>query len=327
MADPNAAPEWKFRTEHLLEPRFNSIRDRSWGRKMLQALAMTSLSARSEATIRLLNKCRGFSIRLGHYVSRIDGTTQYYLYYKADSGTTPRPLIVILPAVQSTVRRFLESPTLAYIKGLEAFASVADEVGVDLLWPGFCNVDYGGQLCQKEASECLANITLGDVKRPIYLFGECSSGLAAIAVANSGINFDGILLHDPILHRRTLKWMAQIPSFATIYPPSVLLADNARLFRGPFDSAPIRIVCDTNQLGHSDVPGTLALEQGLRAAGKDVKAYWESPPFHTMPWGQRTVESLRVLFQWAKEAVLTARGTPGALAGSKASEARTVKEL
>lgn len=321
-ADPSAPAEWAFRLQHYLKPEFVATCD-PWGwRRILEAFVMTSATVRTPAVAGIVAKCKALGVKLARYKSKIDGTNQYYLSYESDPGGPLRPLIVILPAPNSTLRGFLLSPTIDHIQGLEAYATVAQQVGVDLLWPGFSSVDYGGGLLRNDMAECLDHFAAGRPSNSIYHLGLCAAGFSALSAIEGGLGSGGLLLHDSIVSRRKAKWLAQLPSFDTSYPDSVLQVENASLVGGRYSRLPVRIVCDAVEEGHVDRKGLMDLQQELRAEGKDVKAYWEKRPFQTQPWGQRAQESNRILFKWAKEAFAAAQPGPAKLNDASAETRR-----
>lgn len=191
---------WAYRLKHLLKPEFASLRtQREWSQKLVDALAGTTDPSALK-----------HSIQLGVYNSAIDRSTQYFMYY-VPRNTEPargRPLVVFLPTVANPVRPFLESSVIANQYEFQNWCSLADRYGLNLLWPGYNEVDYGGDITMTALGECLRAYSqqLGTEIKGVHLFASCSAGVAAVRYASRCPSIEGVLLYSPILVRPTQRF-------------------------------------------------------------------------------------------------------------------------
>jgi hypothetical protein len=290
---------WRFRLNHLLKPEFKTERNRTWTRKVVQSLAMVALSNDNRMLESWQKKCPSLRIELHAYKSSIDGTTQYYHLFRCSGRKDRVPLVVSLPPVPETIRPYLQSATIANMPGFEATAIQAEQMNIDVLWPGIVDIDYGGKLCQTEVAECIAAASrIRGQQRAggLYLSGICSSGVSAINCSNNGYKVDGVVLHTPVISRNVTKCLADT-SFDTLFPPDVLKSEETDNDITHFKKVPVILIYDTEMFGHGDRERSHEFESKLKSLGADIESYWPTP-WVSMPWGERDNTIMKKWLGW-----------------------------
>lgn len=296
---PDSTDPWNLRLRYLLGVNFLRDRGMGWRRNLALVLTMSVVDRDKPDVAAMLRHCKAARIECRSYDSGIDGTTQYYMLYRCEKAGAA-PLAVVFPAVPAPVRPFLESGPVTNQRGFEMMGSVAEQHGVNVLWPGVVDVDYGGDLMRREVRECVeaAKRELGaNWHGGIYGLGQCSSGVGVLGYAQSGHPIQGIVLHDPIVQRTTYRWLPKLPQFPTGYTRAV----GEREQIGPgvrgLPRVPVQLIYDIDVPGHGDREGSRALEADLRLAGYAVTAEWPEP-LKAMPWGERSKAVSHKWFAW-----------------------------
>ncbi len=327
--DPDAV--WVRRLRHLLSVNFLRERGLSWRRNVALDLTMAAAERSKPAVAAVLACSKPARIECGTYASSIDGTTQHYLLFRCRQAETA-PLAVIFPAVPTVLRPFLESGAVVNQRGAEFLATIAELHGVNLLWPGVADVDYGGALLRRSARECVDAATRDLGPRwqgGIYAVGQCSSGVAALGYARAGHPLQGILLHDPIVSRTVLRWLPKVPQFPTGFSREAGKREQVGPAVAGLPHLPVQLIFDIDSPGHGDREGSRVLVEDLLAAGFDVTANWPQP-YKNMIWGERAKSVAGDWFEWIlrQEAKRAAAVDHGAARRRElaARPAETVKE-
>jgi hypothetical protein len=296
---PQSADPWFLRLRHLLSVNFLRDRGLGWRRNLALVLTMAVADRDQPEVAEVLRRCKAARIESRSYISEIDGTAQYYLLYRCKKAETA-PLAVVFPAVTATVRPFLESGPVTNQRGFEMMATVAEQHGVNVLWPGVADVDYGGDLLRREVRECVEAATkaLGaNWRGGIYGVGQCSSGVAVLGYAQSGHPLQGIVLHNPIVQRTAYRWLPKLPQFPTGYTRAVGEREQVGPGVRGLPRVPVQLIYDIDVPGHGDREGSRALEADLKLAGYEVTAEWPEP-LKAMPWGERSKAVSHKWFAW-----------------------------
>ena len=323
----NPADPWYLRLRHLLSVNFLRDRGLGWRRNLALVLTMAVANREKAEVAEVLQRCKAARIECRPYISEIDGTTQYYLLYRCTKAETA-PLAVVFPAVTASVRPFLESGPVTNQRGFEMMATVAEQHGVNVLWPGVADVDYGGDLLRREVRECVeaAKRELGtDWRGGIYGVGQCSSGVGVLGYAQSGHPLQGIVLHDPIVQRTTYHWLPKLPQFPTGYTRAVGEREQVGPGVRGLPRVPVQLIYDIDVPGHGDREGSRALEADLRLAGYDVAAEWPEP-MKAIPWGERSKAVSGKWFAWMTAQESARKHTVVAAAHRLSMPAMTVKQ-
>lgn len=301
--NPKTDSAWVRRMHHLFKPEFKDIRNQWWwARRAVVAMAKVQSPPVFSDTNPIYSKCPSARIEFGEYVSAIDGTKQFYRYFRATPiPGMPPTLAVQIPTVLNPVRPYLETPSLADISGAENLASIAEAKGIDILWSGSPNVDCGGNLTRKEVEESVADyrskFDRNGGERLFYV-GNCSSGIAALGCSLSGMNPDGIVLWSPTVHRRNHRWFPGLDVDDCPYPESVLLQEQTNILVERFKQFPIYLYYDTDLEGHGNRVDAGQFMDAYDKAGGHGTRYWLTPPDTNFVWGLRAIASFRKWMEW-----------------------------
>jgi len=290
---------WRFRSEHLLTPQFRLLRDNWWARKLVLSVMMVVCDRKSQTLQQLFEGYRSASIGFRHYRSKIDGSEQYYLYHEARKrfyGVAP--ILAILPPVDAEIHSFLEGPVVANLRDLEDLASLSDELGIDVLWPGYVEIDYGGNFSRKILDECLMDVA--NQRRSglasIYLLGTCSSAVSAIGYAETR-NVSGVILQSPDVSRRRHRWMNGLTVDTIQLPTAVLVREQTNNKIDRLIGTPVYMVYNNVMMGHGNQSETAALVDFLKVSNADVQAFWPRSE-HFYLWGERLRVQEEPMFRW-----------------------------
>lgn len=294
-----AAGSWEYRCRHLFKPQFRNDRDVWWARKAALSMATVGMHTKIDRERMPFRLWRSSLLEFGEYISKIDGTRQYYRTYAA-GGAGVRPLAVILRGIPSTARPFLESYTIADLKAAEEMLVIAQETGCDLLWPGDVDVDYGGNFVQawaREGVEAFSRDHPANGSRPIYSVGFCSGAVAAIRYAEVE-NVDGLVLWTSVANRPTYRWPIVKADQWPMLPASVMDAEATANNRKSLRRIPIFVLFDHKEPGHGDWPGTAALCRELESLGGTIEEEWVQNPDRRLVWGMRATVGEHRWMQW-----------------------------
>lgn len=278
---PYSTPEseaWAERATHLLDPKKNFTRDFWWARKLTAYLFKTNEDRWPKNLREIAADCKVAKINFRSYISGIDGSRQFYRSYSSDDQTTDPILVVSVPGVNRPVRPYLESYSLANQLDTESLAACIEEAGVDLIWPGLIDVDYGGEYAVTNLRECIA-----DAQRRYsnptrtYLVATCSAGVSSVNFAMSCSDLDGLILNTPEVIRSYTIWNPGLPiSRISDNRPKHDVNTVPQIAAGLRD---IRFFMqwDLQIPGHGDLEGARNLTVSMAKQGSDVTSLWPVP--------------------------------------------------
>lgn len=284
----NRTDAWAKRCAHLLKPVFIDMRDNWWARKLVLSTTMAVADLKSSAVRDQLSHYRPSQIEFAQFRSDIDGTNQYYRVYRgAGSGTQRRPVLMVLPTVEDVMRPPLEGQDVANIRDAEDLATLGDEFGIDIVWPGNSEVDFGGNLSLKEIAECVDDFKkrTGNDQPHIYAFGVCSSGVTAIACGET-MDLAGVILEIPVINRSIHRFVKGLDIDEFIYPSEALASEQTASKLHLLANRPVYIVFNTDMPGHGRIQESRDLVGYLLDKGGSVEAHYPKPE-HFFLWGER----------------------------------------
>jgi len=294
---------WFFRCEHLLKPEFLKDRDQWWARKMAHSLAMAGLQVKFDPNADWVRPWKLAKIEFDSYRSAIDGTTQHYrsMVGPLKKGRS-RPLAIFLPGAPMPVRPGLESYPVADLKDTtEMLGRIADQYGVDLLWPGNVDIDYGGNYTRRWLDEVLQAFQADHPAvgyRPVYLVGTCAAGVAALGYAETYGGVDGIVCWSPVISRNAYRWPIRDKDWMPMLPAETLAAEATGVDLTKLKPISVYCLFDHNVAGHGDRPGTKRLCDALARSGGTVTQHWIPYPDPVLEWGVRALDSEIEWLNW-----------------------------
>lgn len=295
-------PAWEFRCRHLLKPEYAKGRDRWWARKMALSLAMAGLQTKFDRTAAEFRAWKSSAIEFGSYRSAMGGTTQHYraLIGPLKDGHS-RPLAIFLPGAPMPVRPFLESYGVADLSETELLARTADACGVDILWPGNVDIDYGGFHARRWTDEALRALQADHPAtgyRSVFVIGTCAAGVAALGYAETYGGVDGIVCWSPIVSRNIYRWPVQDKDWLPMLPRATLAAEATDTDLSRLKDIPVFCLFDHKVPGHGDREGTKRLCWSLLRLGGNVVQRWIPNPDPVLEWGLRAAESELEWLNW-----------------------------
>lgn len=293
----------RFRLRHLLRPEFTSSRDRWWARKLTMSAAMALIGQDDDG--KLPEKFDAWPTANEPFVaysSHIDGRMQFYRYSRSRVQTTPRRLAIFFPGAPMPVRPYLESHSVSDIKEAETLAALANAEGIDLLWPGNVDVDYGGEITLAWVKEAVADCLkkrYGEEPVLVFPVGTCAAGVGALKFAANVQNIGGVVLWSPVPFRATYRWPAAEPAQVEAMPVEAWRTSR------PADltllkDIPMFLRFDIDVPGHGDRLETREFVRDLRSAGGSIEERWLSDPDPVMEWGMRGTEAQREWMLWMR---------------------------
>ncbi len=153
--------------------------DTNWERKVVQAMVAMRDASAFDAYPENFRPPR--NIHFNGFVSKIDGSTQYYRLAVPSSDHDSRALIIILPVVFEVSRPFIESSQVSDHIWAEQLAEAANRRGAALLWSGYRVKPMGHPIDFAHFEEVLDAVRREydfDPSR-VSLLGVCSSGVTA----------------------------------------------------------------------------------------------------------------------------------------------------
>lgn len=294
---------WAFRCEHLIKPEFLNDRDRWWARKMALSLAMAGLRTTFDPSAEWIQQWKSAKVEFHAYKSAIDGTTQHYrsMIGPLKEGRS-RPLAVFLPGAPMPVRPNLESYAVADLRETtELLTRMADQYGVDLLWPGNVDIDYGGNFTRRWIDEALQALQRDHPAvgyRPVYIIGTCAAGVAALGYAETHGGTDGIVCWSPVVSRNTYRWPIRDKDWPIALPAEALAAEATDTDLTNLKNVPLYCLFDHDVAGHGDRPGTRRLCEALARSGGSVTQHWIPYPDPALEWGLRSMDSEAEWLNW-----------------------------
>ncbi len=166
----------------LTSDQYSHPADPNWQKKLLLALleGVRSIHFPKEAAW-----CHMPGPHLREFVSRIDGTPQFYLFTVPKGAQGPLPIVIIMPYAVPVQRPFLESAPISYSGVLEFIRRAADQSGL-----GVAVIHGRGTVGDAPAGEADAFEVLNDIAADfpvdpgrLYLYGVCEGGRRALMLA------------------------------------------------------------------------------------------------------------------------------------------------
>ncbi len=298
------ANPWWVRAEILAHAKDH---DQYWRyRQLLQTLAGGVVHPAGSDSPGLLADYPLRDLRYYTYRSHIDGTNQHFRMWEPE-GAKNVPIVVVLPPVNDPVRPFLRSATVANVAGNEDLVALASARGCAVVWPGYIESDFGGQLSEAELAESLSAVrrTLPPGAHKLFLVGVCSSGIAALRYAERH-HVDGLALISPLIERDERRYLPGIGLDDLFLPRDLEIEGGGRPKTASFVHIPVYIDYSTVMPGHGDPKAARAFANAVRNAGGEVSEDFPHPAtWYT--WGERDRVFMRSAFAWiAKQLPLAA---------------------
>lgn len=307
-SDP-AAAAWAFRYRHLLKPEFAAERATlRWAQKTAYAWICSEVSDAFAAPQSSLP-----GLQFGTYDSTIDGSRQYFQFFVPASRGPVRRVLVVVPGVTDPVRPFLEGGTVAGFDEWERWCAMAAQSHFALLWPGYNDVDYGGEYSQHELADTIQAFQRAypDI-RDVTILGVCSSAIcAARHAANHPGEVASLILMSPEFKRGGYRLSPGIEDDTpnTSFQPETDAVVDQLVRR--LSGTPIAIMYDSGMPGHGDKPLSDRFIELSRELGRPVDVL-TAPVTHEFVWGERMVWRLRGFLEWA-----AAQATPALTSKSR----------
>jgi hypothetical protein len=287
------------RIRHLLKPEFNHERTIWWARKLAAALAAIQEYDGNSALSSVLSTYALKDLRFVSYRSNIDGTIQYYQRYNNPRRAGKAvPIVIVLPTVSAPVRPYLESAELANLQDTEILMDLALDAGVDLIWPGIVDIDYGGNLARSVLDEVLIDIAESHehLNVPVVLLATCSSGVLAIGYAKTR-EISGLILQTPMIHRGRYRWFNGIDVADPQLPSNVLEAEQTDADFDRLMRLPIFLTFNIDVPGHGDRLACRKLCAQLITTNTNFEQHWPKAD-REFRWGERLRVPLAEAFSW-----------------------------
>lgn len=252
----------KRRLEILFEAKNQVTESRDWRSRVVFTL---------REAYRVLSEGDGAAIQpeglhLRGFISEIDGQSQgYRIFIPHQKTKQPIALAVLVPTATSADRPFIESVFTARQVEAERWASLAQEVGIGILWMGYHCQPYGNPIEFAHFDEVFADVVRHYQIDPtrVYLMGTCRAGMTATMVAAHWPHrFAGLGLVDPIIHRNRNR--SDEPDWVRSYEGYRSWLNEQEPFRhlSNLTTTPIFIIHDGTEVGH----GTLKEAEEFRDA-------------------------------------------------------------
>jgi hypothetical protein len=273
-------------------------RDRWWARKFAQAYDnLTHVVSVNDP-----NYCPARMTHFGSFVSKIDGSEQFYFYFDSSGGKSrKRPVAVLWPGVPSPVRPFLHSYPLADIGGAEIMMAAGRDVGVDIVWPGFVDVDYGGAYsveCLRETIAALKNGYSTNLAPPIFLVGFCSGGVGVLEYLRTTPGLGGAILWSPYVRPISHKCVNGLDIDPSDFPSIFSVKKEFGIEQIKSAGIPLFVLEDIDVEGHGDREGTAELIRALQSGNLPVEVLWRDHPDNCLLWGARSRPAEIAWMQW-----------------------------
>ena len=268
---------WAYRAAHLLDSKANYTRDTWWARKLTTYLLKANEDRWPQKTRAAAANCKLTKINFHSYVSRIDGSRQFYRSYSSEDQTTNPILVVSVPGVNRPVRPYLESYSLADELDTECLAASIEEAGVNVIWPGLIDVDYGGEYAVTDLHECINNAQQGfSPTLQTYLVATCSAAVSSINFAMEHPNLAGVILNIPELRRSYKIWNPGLP-ITDHYNNRPHHVNTIPQIAAALRNIPLFIQWDLQLAGHGDREGTRELCELMKKQGSEITSLWPEP--------------------------------------------------
>lgn len=208
--------------------------------------------------------------------SSIDSALQHYRIYVPTivDNARPLPLAIMLPTTISASKPFLSSAFVAAHGEAEEIASIAERLGIIVVWCGYRN-QPGGLPCElTHLDEVIADIESHyniDNNR-VSLLGACSAGATAtIAAVHWPERFAGIGLLSPVFGVEKMVTSNATAAFAR-YPEFQEWVTNRSALESclGLSKIPYYIVHDGAEPGHGDLAVAEAFAVAARGMGLRV---------------------------------------------------------
>jgi hypothetical protein len=214
-------------------------------------------------------------MHLRAFRSAIDGNVEHYRVFVPehvqDSG--PMPLVIVLPALMSVSKPFIESPFLAAQDEADWLAAQAEKLGLAVLWPGYRGFPFGHPGEFAHLNEVLAAVGRDysvDARRATMMSACSGAMLAGMTAVRWPKRFAAIGVINPIFHRKydrlddSADWCARNPLFEEWLRDNDPTKTLSRL------DLPLRIIHDGAEPGHGSLDNSLEMIEAAREGGLPV---------------------------------------------------------
>lgn len=258
---------WHKRLSILLS---NQDRNDAWWQRKLAAAACMVAFTDTESKHRAQRACKALCFDFIEYISKVDGSRQYCMIYEPSREpaleTDANKVAVILPTVATETHPFLQAVVVASLKELETLGSLSEASQVTLLWPGYTDVDYGGDFAGTVIAESITAFRRHKERASkFFIVGTCSSGVAAMHFTEThASNVSGVVLHSPFVRRRLHKWLPQSTERTLRFPAELLRQEDPGSALATLSKREVLIVFDSDMAGHGDRGGSIELRDNLQ---------------------------------------------------------------
>jgi len=274
---------WRHRVQHLISVNEDS-RDPWWQRKFVEAFYEATNDIKNAPLRSLEERCAVLRVHLRGFRSKIDGSTQFYREFKG--GEAGRPVLFLLPTVTNPVRPPIEAEQFADQQYVEAMCSMAANYHLNLVFPGYNETDYGGDLSLKELSECAQSYSeKADIKNT-YVYGLCSAGVTALRSSSALPVFQGMILYSPVLKRKHMFWLPGSEMTPFNYPENMYAAEAPHSVTPEILKMRSLLLFDSEIQGHGDLGDSKQLVAKLKFEGAEISETYPSPT-QDYVWGER----------------------------------------
>jgi len=293
---------WELRATHMLKPEFLPHRNVWWERNFVLAFAMCTRAATpTSAELAMRAAYPSGAVSIEQYVSHIDGTRQFFRRFSGqrirNAPMRSRRTLIVIPAVAAPVRPYLQSPEVANLHETEDLVGLANEFGIDIIWPGVATTDYGGDFSVEQLKECLnaAHCDISDA----YLLGTCSSGITALSFAETHAAA-GVLLLSPIIERHRHNWLNGIYDDWVTFPTAVLASERVLPRINSLIPIPVYLDFSINMPGHGSAEQAHELCNSLVERKGDVTQRWPRGESDFL-WGERWRNRVSAMMLWIQD--------------------------
>jgi len=232
-------------------------------------------------------------LRIGGFVSGIDGSAQFYRLFVPSTYKpgTPLPLLVVPSTkVGNTKRAFIESPVMADRRGSLLWAKSAEKHGFAILWPGYRGVPEGYTYESVHINEAIQAMEKDYTidKQRISVYASCSAGYNSGRLVSEYENQFAAIVYDRAVFDMNLpsptrpspvleEWLKAVNPV-----PRVIGNRNLKIFV---------MHDDTRPAGHGPMELTLKFLAQAQATRVDVVSYLSDQPM-------KESERLDMTFSW-----------------------------
>ena len=176
-----------FRYEHLLAHVHADLEGRihsAWQAKTIHLIGEIETTLRAlEAGLDPFRERRGRHLRA--FVSEIDGQVQHYMVYVPKNAKAPLPLVMFMPHQVATLRPFLKSIYVAFLREIIPVEGSANKHGFGVVWVNGRGHSYGAAMGMTDVFEVLNDLKRDYAIDPdrLYLTGQSEGARFALLMA------------------------------------------------------------------------------------------------------------------------------------------------